>query len=211
MRFTRLRGRSIVTARNFTIAMVLVNGLGFYAVHKKMQQAQVPNAFALDAREQPAESQQALVLPVNTVGISAAPRQAAAVVAVPAEPAVRSRAIVAADLTSPLPVSREPTRRAARSRHSSGPAENPSAFSSAFPDNLQADAASGIEQTSGPQSGETGAALVPPLPEISATEPTPEIISAPVVITPNSAESIELPPLAPPEAPADMPMTTPTA
>lgn len=48
MRFRQSRKRSFVTAKNFTIAMVVVNAAGLLAVQQKLKQAEVPDAYALD-------------------------------------------------------------------------------------------------------------------------------------------------------------------
>lgn len=63
MRFKQNRLRSVATAKNFTIAMVLVNAAGFYAVQQKLKQAEVPDAYALDDGAQPVLARRDAILP----------------------------------------------------------------------------------------------------------------------------------------------------
>lgn len=53
MHFSRNRRRSLLTAKNFTIAMVLVNAAGLALVQQKMRGAQVDDAIALDDGARP--------------------------------------------------------------------------------------------------------------------------------------------------------------
>jgi hypothetical protein len=67
MRFRQSRRRSIVTAKNFTIAMVVVNAAGLLAVQQKLKQSEIPNAYALDDGAQPVMARSEAVLPERRV------------------------------------------------------------------------------------------------------------------------------------------------
>ncbi len=63
MRLRQNRRGSIATAKNFTIAMVVVNAAGLLAVQQKLKQSEIPNAYALDDGAQPVLARSDAILP----------------------------------------------------------------------------------------------------------------------------------------------------
>ena len=201
MRFTSSSVRAAITVRNFTIAMVAVNAVGLYAVHNKLQQAQVPNAYALDQAATPTAVTPAFALPQNTV-------RAPKVVSEVQVASLPEAPLATWEPPAVVPAYRAPRIKVGRaSRIQAGPP--PGLFSAAFATSERPDGPVSNEPTEvlDPRAG-AEAAFAPggaaPMP-LAPVEEAPALVASQPA--PASLTGSELPPVAP--EPTEAPTAAP--